>query len=104
MITVMHGLAVVMMFGSAAGLLIGYVWMLVAAYRVSLGWFLGVLLFSGVCAPLFLIMRWDEAKAPFLTTVASVVVMFAGLTVGDRADHMEQLRQEREAIMNGQEG
>lgn len=104
MITVLHGLSLLLIVGGTIGLLLGYIWMLVAAYRASLGWLLALIFLSGIAGPLFLIMRWDEAKGSFFTIVASAVLMFAGLQVGDRADHMERARQEREAIMNGQEG
>lgn len=103
MIAVLHGLATLLLIGSAVGLLLGYVWMLVAAYRASLGWLLVVLLFSGIGVPLFLIAHWDEAKGAFFVLLASGAMIFMGLMIGDRADHMQRVRQEREAIMNGQE-
>jgi len=99
-IKVLSGIVVLLAGIGSLGLLLGYIWMLVAAFRISVGWGLGVLLLGGIFGPLFLVFHWDEAKGALLLIVLSAVALIAAAQVSDRVDRLERLRQEREAILN----
>lgn len=99
---VMSLISLLLLIGGLIGLLVGYIWLLVVAFRSSMGWFLAMLFLSVIGVPLFLVYHWDEAKRPLLTLVTAVAVLFVGLQVSQRVDHMKQIREEREAIIRGE--
>jgi hypothetical protein len=99
MVIVMSVIMLILVAAGTIGMLVGYIWMLVAAFRVSFGWFLGVLLIGIIGIPLFLLFHWEDAKRPLITIVLSVVAGAAAGAISDRLDRIEKLRQEREAIM-----
>jgi len=98
-IKVLSGIAVFLVGVGGLGLVLGYVWMLVAAFRISVGWGLGVLLLGGIFGPLFLVFRWDEAKGALLLIVLGAVALLAGGQVSDRVDRLEQLRDPEHALL-----
>ena len=57
--------------------LVGWVWVVIIAFRENLWWGLGVF-FVPLVAIYFVITHWDEAKKAFITTVAGVVLFVAG--------------------------
>ena len=68
--------------------LAGYLWLVVAAFRVSAGWGLAVLLLGWTWVPLilFAVRHWPEARRPllvwalgFVLSAAAWAVAFAGL-------------------------
>lgn len=63
--------------------LAGFVWLLVVAFRHSVGWGLLVLFLSPITALIFAVKNWEESRRPFLLYVgsgaASLAVMFAAL-------------------------
>lgn len=62
--------------------LIGWIMFLVAAFRVSILWFLGCFFFPFPVALIFLIMHWNVAAKPFLVEVLGGVLMTVGLFMG----------------------
>ena len=67
---------ILMMVGYLIGI-IGGIWLLVVAFQQSLGWGLGCLLLP-IVSIVFAIMYWDDAKVPFLTSLAGGVLIFFG--------------------------
>ena len=57
-------------------LVIGGVWALVQAFRESILWGLGCILFSPV-ALVFLVLHWAEAKRPFFLQLAGLILLGA---------------------------
>ncbi len=53
--------------------IIGSIWMLIAAARVSVPWFLAVLLIPGALL-VFAVRHWDAAKKPFLLSAGPALV------------------------------
>ncbi len=66
--------------------LVAYIWLVVVAFKRSVGWGIGVLLLSPISAIVFAVKYWQESKKPFLiyigsvsASIAMVFVMFAFL-------------------------
>ena len=57
--------------------IIGGIGTLVAAFRVSVWWFLGCLIFSPISL-LFLILHWQDAKNPFFLQILGFVLVLIG--------------------------
>ena len=53
--------------------LIGYVWLVILAFKRSVGWGFGVLLLSPISAAIFGLKYWYIAKKPFLVYMGSFV-------------------------------
>jgi len=60
---------------------VGGVMFLVAAFRESVLWGLGCLLFSPVSL-IFLFVHWQEAKSPFLVQLAGIPFIVLGIALG----------------------
>ena len=58
--------------------IIGGIGLLIAAFKKSILWGIGCLLFAPVSL-IFLIAHWSEAKNPFFLQLLGVVLMFAGV-------------------------
>jgi len=73
-------LAYVLMAIGGLATLVGGIMLLVAAFRVSVGWGLTVLFLSWLIVPLliFLVKYWREARAGFLITVGGCAVSAVG--------------------------
>ena len=56
---------------------IGYVWLLIAAFSESIGWGLGALL-CGIVALIFGIMNWAELKVPTILYISGCVLLSIG--------------------------
>ena len=54
--------------------LIGYVWLLITAFKRSVGWGFGVLLFSPLSAIIFGLKYWYQAKKPFLVYMVPLII------------------------------
>ena len=63
---------------------VGGIWLLVVAFRTSIGWGLGCLLFNPV-AIVFVIMHWSDAGKPFLVEIGGVVLIVVGALIGAAA-------------------
>jgi len=80
--------------------LVGYIWLVVVAFKRSVGWGIGVLLLSPISAIVFAVKYWQESKKPFLVFIgsmsASIAMMFAmvaflgGFAVMSMADKMSE--------------
>ncbi len=58
--------------------LVGYIWLVVVAFRVGgAGWGIGSLLI-GIIGLIFAITHWEAAKRPFLVEVAGAVLIGIG--------------------------
>ena len=58
--------------------IVGGIWLLVVAFRESLGWGLCSLLLP-IVSLVFAITHWDDAKKPFLTNLVGVAVVIVGI-------------------------
>jgi len=61
--------------------IIGGLGLLIAAFKESVMWGLGCLLFSPVSL-IFLLLHWSEAKNPFFLQLAGVGLMFMAVYLG----------------------
>jgi hypothetical protein len=56
--------------------LMGWVWCLIVAGKVHLGWVVGMFLMSVIVCPWFAIKHWDRAKRPFIVwLIGSVLIL-----------------------------
>jgi hypothetical protein len=62
-------------------LLVGWVWLLVAAFVESVLWGIGTLLFSPI-GLIFGILHWPEYKVPMLLYVGGAICYFIGSAIG----------------------
>ncbi len=67
-------LSIILLSLAAFFLLAGYVWLIVAAFRVSLPWGL-LVLFVPIMPLMFLIVHWEAARRPFLCGLAGLVAL-----------------------------
>ena len=61
-------------------MIVGGIWLIVAAFRVSPGWGIGCLVGSFICGLInliFICSHWQEAKKPFLCYLAGVALFVA---------------------------
>lgn len=58
--------------------LIGQIWYLVASFKTSVWWGLGVF-FVPFVSLVFLFMHWDVAKRPFLISLIGTLLVYAGV-------------------------
>lgn len=56
---------------------VGYIWLVVRAFKKEVLWGFGVLLLSPIVAVVFAVKYWREAKKPFLVYITSSVAAFA---------------------------
>lgn len=63
--------------------IVGHVMFLVAAQRVSWGWFLSCL-FMPLVGLLFIIMHFPRAWKPLVVELAGLMAMAAGMQLGER--------------------
>ncbi len=63
--------------GSILGL-VSSILLLVAGFRVSVGWGIALLFIPGLAALLFLVLHWPEARAAFLAGLAAFVLVGGG--------------------------
>jgi hypothetical protein len=54
--------------------LVGGIWLLVVAFQEGIGWGLACLLLPFVSI-VFVILHWEDAKSPFLTSLAGGVAL-----------------------------
>lgn len=54
--------------------IVGGLWLLVVAFRTSLIW--GLVCFIPLGSLVFVLLHLEESKAPFLTSLAGVAIMF----------------------------
>lgn len=73
-------LALILIFIGFLLALIGNIWFLVAAFRESIGWGLGCLLFSPVQL-FFLIFHWQEASKPWGLSLLGVAIAFGAMFI-----------------------
>jgi len=80
----MGGVMIVLMIAAIPVLLIGSLWFLSAAFRVSALWGVACLLvpFASLA---FLVTHWNEAKKPFLLWVAGAVLLFGPIALAPSA-------------------
>jgi hypothetical protein len=58
-------------------ILIGIIWMLIAAFKTSMLWGFGCLLIAPVFL-LFMVFNWDVAKKPFFLYLFGFALVFIG--------------------------
>jgi hypothetical protein len=61
-------------------MLVGGIWLIIAAFRVSAGWGIGCLLGSFLCGLInliFICCHWQEARKPFFCYLAGVALFVA---------------------------
>jgi len=61
--------------------LVGFIWLVVVAFKRSVGWGIGVLLLSPFSAIVFAVKYWQESKKPFLIYIGSVSASIAMMFV-----------------------
>ena len=64
--------------------IIGFIWILIEAFKESVWWGLGSL-FINVVALIFVLMHWDRAKKPFLIWLGGGVLVLVGGLLMNRA-------------------
>lgn len=57
----------------------GWLWFLISAFRVSVGWGLGFLFLGPLVGLFFLFAHWDEAKKPFGVALLGFLINVGGL-------------------------
>lgn len=62
-------------------MLVGGVRLLIAAFRIHVGWGLAVL-FLPPASLVFLFLHWPEAKSPFLNQILGLLIFFVGAGIG----------------------
>lgn len=60
---------------------IGGIGTLIAAFKTSVLWGIGCLLFAPISL-IFLILHWNVAKNPFFLQIVGIVIMFVGAELG----------------------
>ena len=69
---------------------VGGIWLLVVAFKTSIWWGLGCLLIGPVSL-VFAVMHWQDAKKPFLISLAgTVLIIVAVLNSPEFANAMQQ--------------
>ena len=71
-------IGVLSVWGGFLLLLLGYVFFIVAAFRASILWGLGVL-FLPIVWLVFLVLEWPHAKRPFLWQVWGIALILLGV-------------------------
>ncbi len=61
--------------------LVAWVWLVVVAFKRSVGWGIAVLLLSPIAPVVFAVKYWQESKKPFLICVGSVTASLAMVVV-----------------------
>ena len=61
--------------------LVGSIWILIAAFKVSTLWGLGVLFINTIVTVIFVFLHFEEAKKPFIIWVIGVVLLIVGLII-----------------------
>jgi hypothetical protein len=61
-------------------MLVGGIWLLVAAFKTSVGWGLASL-FIPFAALVFVFKHWDVAKKPFLIQIGGIVLAVVGVVL-----------------------
>jgi hypothetical protein len=61
------------LFGAAC-VLVGWVWSMVVARKVSTLWFVGIVFVFIFTLPIFAVKHWDRAKYPFIVTIIGYLV------------------------------
>jgi hypothetical protein len=74
-------LAAVLLVVGAVLILVGCAMFIVNAFKVSIGWGLGVLLLAPV-GLVFLVKNWKESKVSFLLQLGGVVLVIVGFLLG----------------------
>ena len=69
----MEALAVI----GLALIVIGGIWMIVVAFKTSIGWGIGCLVIPPVSL-VFLFKYWDESKTPFFMQLAGIALLVVG--------------------------
>jgi hypothetical protein len=71
--------------------LVGWIWLLVAAFRTGIGWGMLILLLSWSCIPviIFAVRHWESAKRPIMLWVVGFLVSLAGYLIAFSALGME---------------
>jgi hypothetical protein len=64
--------------------IVGWIWLVVVAFKTGVWWGLGTL-FIPLVGLIFAIMHWSEAKVPFLVSIVGSVLLYFG------ASHMAGL-------------
>jgi hypothetical protein len=57
----------------------GWLWFLISAFRVSIGWGFGFLFFGPLVGLFFLCMHWDDAKKPFGIALLGFLINLGGI-------------------------
>lgn len=94
----MEQYAIYLWLGGSALAVLGFLWLVVAAFRQRILWGLSVLLLVGL--PFFAIFRWRKALGPLIVLGIGWVVV--GVAVGMAAFSVSITLGERDAIVNGE--
>ena len=89
--------------------LVSYIWLVVVAFKKSVGWGFGVMLLSPITAIIFAIKNWRKSKKPFLIYITTstacyayigyIFVYMGGLEMMDMAQKIQQGKfSEQEAV------
>jgi len=69
----------VAMLGAVGFTLVGWVWSMLVARKVHVGWFAGMAFMFIITLPLFAIYHWDKAKKPFLVSLVGFILTYASV-------------------------
>ena len=61
--------------------LVGSIWIIVAAFKESTLWGLGVLFINSIVTIIFVILHFEETEKPFIIWVIGVVLMIVGMII-----------------------
>lgn len=78
----MEALGLVIMLIGAVIAVIGYLWLLLIAARISKAWFVGSMLIPFVFF-VFLYVKWFGVKKPFFIYLSGVLLLSAGFALGN---------------------
>lgn len=57
----------------------GWIWSMVVARRVHVGWFAGMAIMFIITLPLFALIHWEESKKPFLVSLAGFILIWGAM-------------------------
>jgi hypothetical protein len=96
----LESFAIYLYFSGIAVAVLGFLWLIIRAFRTRLAWGLGVLLFPPT-AFAFIPMRWPRAKVPFLMLLAGWLAI--GIAVGLAAFAVSINLGPRESIVDSEQ-
>lgn len=65
--------------GGSALMFVGWIWSMVVARRVHVGWFAGMAIMFIITLPLFALIHWEKSKKPFLVSLVGIALIWGAM-------------------------